>query len=80
MTGRGGLPLSPTEILQDSATFTEWVQARGKPANPTQAQVKKQSTQVSTTPEVSPIVEAQGWVVDANGDIRLVAQVPNVSP
>ena len=26
---------------------------------------------------LSPIVEAQGWIVDVNGDIFLVAQLPN---
>ncbi|MEH2237971.1 hypothetical protein [Nostoc sp.] len=26
------------------------------------------------------IVESQGWIFDANGDIHLVAQVSNVSP
>jgi filamentous hemagglutinin family protein len=82
-TGRGGLPLSPTEPLQDSATLTQWVRPRAKPENPPKAQDQKQPTEASTTPQVSPaapIVEANGWVVDANGDIVLVAQAPNVTP
>jgi large exoprotein involved in heme utilization and adhesion len=83
VTGRGGLPLSPTEPLQDGATLVEWVRPRVKPENQNIAQVEKQPTEVSTTAQVSPaapIVEANGWLVDANGHIVLVALAPNVSP
>ncbi|WP_339376069.1 S-layer family protein [Calothrix sp. NIES-2098] len=76
ITGRGGLPLSPTEPLQDSATLAQWVRPRTKPNN-------SSKTQVSNTPQVSPaavIVEANGWLVNTNGDILLVAQVPHVNP
>ncbi|WDD32955.1 filamentous hemagglutinin N-terminal domain-containing protein [Nostoc sp. UHCC 0926] len=82
VTGRGGLPLNPTEPLRDSATLAEWVQLRAKPENPPKAQEQKQPTEVLTTTQVSPaapIVEAQGWIVDTNGDIVLVAQAPNVN-
>ncbi len=32
-TGRGGLPISPTEPLQDSSTLSAWVRLRAKPEN-----------------------------------------------
>ncbi len=83
VTGRGGLPLSPTQPLQDSTTLAQWVRPRAKPSNSAKVQDQKQTTQVSRTPQVSPvapIVEASGWIVNANGDIVLVAQAPNVNP
>ncbi|MEH2182733.1 beta strand repeat-containing protein, partial [Nostoc sp.] len=71
-TGRGGLPQSPNEPLQGRAVITGWVDL------PTQATAKitnKLST-ASMTKSSDPIVEAQGWIVDANGNIMLVAQSP----
>ncbi len=41
--------------------------------------IKSRNPNFVNTPKVE-IVEAQGWVVDANGDIRLVAHVPTVTP
>ncbi|MEH2332446.1 two-partner secretion domain-containing protein [Nostoc sp.] len=68
-TGRGGLPQSPNEPLQGRAVITGWVDL---PAQAT-AITDKLST-ASMTKSTDPIVEAQGWIVDGNGDIMLVAQ------
>ncbi|MBN3891170.1 MAG: S-layer family protein [Nostoc sp. JL31] len=80
-TGRGGLPMSPTELLQDSSTVSAWVRLRpnAEKANTTPV---PQPTAVSTTPiaATTPIVEASGWVIDRNGNIELVAQVPQLNP
>ena len=74
-TGRGGLPLSPTQPLQDTSMLSDWVRVGEQPAT---------SSQVQLTPllakSATPIVEAQGWVVDANGGIVLVAQTPQTNP
>ncbi len=67
--GRGGLPQSPNEPLQGRAVITGWVDL---PAQAT-AITDKLST-ASMTKSTDPIVEAQGWIVDANGNIMLVAQ------
>ena len=74
-TGRGGLPQSPNEPLQGRAVITSWVDL------PTQATAKvtnKLST-ASMTKSSDPIVEAQGWIVDADGNIMLVVQSPQSS-
>ncbi len=68
-TGRGGLPQSPNEPLRGRAVITGWVDL---PA-PATAITDKLST-ASMTKSTDPIVEAQGWIVDANGNIMLVAQ------
>ncbi|MEH1917932.1 two-partner secretion domain-containing protein [Nostoc sp.] len=68
-TGRGGLPLNPNEPLRGRAVITGWVDL---PEQAT-AIADKLST-ASMTKSTEPIVEAQGWIVDANGNIMLVAQ------
>ncbi|MEH2242812.1 two-partner secretion domain-containing protein [Nostoc sp.] len=82
VTGRGGLPMSPTEPLQDSSTVSAWVRLRPKPENLANTTPVPQPTAVSTTPiaATTPIVEASGWVIDRNGNIKLVAQVPQFNP
>ncbi|MGF2040564.1 MAG: filamentous hemagglutinin N-terminal domain-containing protein [Nostoc sp. CmiVER01] len=69
-TGRGGLPQSPNEPLRGRAVITGWVDL---PAQVTHTVTDKSST-ASITKSSDPIVEAQGWIVDANGNIMLVAQ------
>ncbi|MDZ7969782.1 MAG: filamentous hemagglutinin N-terminal domain-containing protein [Nostoc sp. DedSLP03] len=80
-TGRGGLPMSPTEPLQDSSTVSAWVKLRPKSENLANTTPQPQPTAVSTTPIAAtiPIVEASGWVIDRNGNIELVAQVPQLN-
>lgn len=81
-TGRGGLPMSPTKPLQDSNTVSAWVKLRPKSENLANTRTQPKSTAVSTTPIAAtiPIVEASGWVIDSNGNIELVAQVPELNP
>ncbi|MCC5647759.1 S-layer family protein [Nostoc sp. CHAB 5824] len=81
-TGRGGLPMSPTEPLQDSNTVSAWVKLRPKSENLANTTTQTQATAVSTTPIAAtiPIVEASGWVINDNGNIELVAQVPQLNP
>ncbi|MEH2257529.1 S-layer family protein [Nostoc sp.] len=68
-TGRGGLPQSPNEPLRGRAVITGWVDL------PTQATaITDKLSTASMTKSSDPIVEAQGWIVDSNGDIMLVAQ------
>ncbi|MEH2332448.1 S-layer family protein [Nostoc sp.] len=68
-TGRGGLPQSPNEPLRGRAVITGWVDL---PAQATA--ITDKSSTASMTKSTDPIVEAQGWIVDANGDVILVAQ------
>ncbi|MDZ8137866.1 MAG: S-layer family protein [Nostoc sp. DedQUE04] len=81
-TGRGGLPMSPTEPLQDSSTVSAWVKLRPKSENLANTTPLPQPTAVSTTPIAAtiPIVEASGWVIDRKGNIELVAEVPQLNP
>ncbi|MEH2228174.1 MAG: filamentous hemagglutinin N-terminal domain-containing protein [Nostoc sp.] len=69
-TGRGGLPQSPNEPLRGRAVITGWVDL---PTQVTHTVINKSST-ASMTKSTDRIVEAQGWIVDGNGNIMLVAQ------
>ncbi|MBD2729732.1 S-layer family protein [Nostoc sp. FACHB-892] len=81
IVGRGGLPMSPTEPLQDTSTLSAWVRLRPKPAN-SKTIISPQSAAASNSNKVAAattIVEASSWVVNRNGNIELVAQVPGVT-
>ncbi|OUL34023.1 hypothetical protein BV375_05445 [Nostoc sp. 106C] len=75
-TGRGGLPISPNQPLQDTSVLSNWVRVAQKPVT--------SSNQVQVTPLLAKsarqIVEAQNWVVDGHGDVVLVAQAPQANP
>ncbi|MEA5628020.1 S-layer family protein [Nostoc sp. UHCC 0251] len=77
-TGRGGLPLSPNEPLRGRAVITGWVdvppQSTERVTNKLSVEItdKKLTTSVAKSP--NDIVEAQSWLVDANGDIQLESQ------
>ncbi|NEQ65472.1 MAG: filamentous hemagglutinin N-terminal domain-containing protein [Symploca sp. SIO2D2] len=68
-TGRGGLPPEPTEPL-DSSDLWEDVQLPRKTST--------DAANVPTTPS-GQIVEAQGWIVNKEGHIELVAQLPTTA-
>ncbi|MBW4455807.1 MAG: filamentous hemagglutinin N-terminal domain-containing protein [Nostoc indistinguendum CM1-VF10] len=73
-TGRGGLPQSPNEPLRGRAVITGWVDL------PPQATAITDKLSTATmTKSTDRIVEAQGWIVDAKGDVILVAQYPQSS-
>jgi large exoprotein involved in heme utilization and adhesion len=91
ITGRGGLPPNPRQMLRSRAVEVDWVTLDASANNPTEA-VQNRETQrrvsgeqnsqtannVNTRPHE--IVEAQGWVIDDNGKIALVAMAPTATP
>jgi large exoprotein involved in heme utilization and adhesion len=74
VTGRGGLPPNPGDTLS-----TDAVQVDLMSLNP---EVNKPSTPAVSTNLTSsaPLVEAQGWVIDANGKVVLTANASTVTP
>ncbi len=75
-TGRGGLPLSPNEPLRGRAVITDWVNLPEQTIdNLSREFTDKQPTEPAKK-STTQIVEAQGWVVDANGEVLLVAKSP----
>jgi large exoprotein involved in heme utilization and adhesion len=81
VTGRGGLPPNPIEAISDEAT---WLDLRPgiagvlSGANRETPSVADASNPVVSSP-TPPLVEAQGWVVNAQGKMELVAQGSEVT-
>ncbi|MEH2403246.1 filamentous hemagglutinin N-terminal domain-containing protein [Nostoc sp.] len=91
-TGRGGLIADPTQpLIADDAVLADWItlspesqnRAGGIPKRAVvqaQQNTEKKSPKVNSVNEPTQIVEAQGWVIDANGNVVLVAQIPTATP
>ncbi|MHC5937669.1 filamentous hemagglutinin N-terminal domain-containing protein [Nostoc sp.] len=91
-TGRGGLAPDPTEpLIADNAVLADWITLEPESKNRAgaihkrvvvhkQRNTEENSHQVNFVNEPTQIVEAQGWVMDANGNVVLVAEVPTASP
>ncbi|MCC5606528.1 filamentous hemagglutinin N-terminal domain-containing protein [Nostoc sp. CHAB 5834] len=77
ITGRGGLPPNPrTEPLSPDAVQLDWVTLNSKGENRVNTNVSNQAN--SSIP--APIVEAQGWVINAKGEVVLTADAPAALP
>ncbi|RCJ21374.1 filamentous hemagglutinin [Nostoc minutum NIES-26] len=90
-TGRGGIESSPTDPLMSDAVLADWISPEAQDKNRAdglQNRVMMQqqkpaqviSQKVKSMTASTQIVEAQGWVVDSNDDVVLVAQAPTVIP
>jgi filamentous hemagglutinin family protein len=82
VTGRGGLPPSPTDLHSSEAVLTEWAGLNSE-ANPDSNQrqeggLARGNAPIELSSSQSPIVEAQGWRMDAAGKVILVAQSPGL--
>ncbi|BCL39066.1 filamentous hemagglutinin N-terminal domain-containing protein [Nostoc sp. MS1] len=75
VTGRGGLPSNPRELLSSDAI---WQDLQAYVLLNESSHISQQTSSVAQLPD--PIVEAQGWVTGANGQITLVAQAPMTTP
>ena len=74
ITGRGGLPPTPREVLTINPIEADWVIA---------PEETRSRPKVSVNPTASPpaqIVEAQGWTVDDNGEVWFVASASTAPP
>jgi filamentous hemagglutinin family protein len=85
ITGRGGIPLSPEQIVQTQVLLPEWAVLPGETmgGKESQNQLDKQSSyplsgamhqsSQSSSQSSVPIVEAKEWIVDDKGIVHLVA-------
>ena len=75
VSGRGGMPSNPAEILGGETLLTDLAEIEGE------GQGSRTTGETSDRTAVSPsakteIVEAQGWVVGADGKVRLTTDNP----
>ncbi|NMG09696.1 filamentous hemagglutinin N-terminal domain-containing protein [Brasilonema sp. UFV-L1] len=75
ITGRGGLPPNPKDILTPDAIQVDWVSL-----NPNIDNSKNPSVSTPTNPAPEPIVEATGWVFNAKGEVVFTADAPSTTP
>ncbi len=75
ITGRGGLPPNPKDVLTADAIEVDWVTLNPKSDNRNSLSV---STPTNATSE--PIVEATGWVFNSNGEVVFTANAPITTP
>jgi filamentous hemagglutinin family protein len=83
VTGRGGLPEDPSQNLRGETYWLDWrsptqTQPEWSPGVSLESASFSQSSTDSSSQ--SPIVQAQGWVIRADGTVELVAQAPNPTP
>jgi large exoprotein involved in heme utilization and adhesion len=84
ITGRGGLPPSPNDVLQAESVVVNWVtldpQEDNRSRNNTSVNPNSSTPATTTPPQTPRITEAQGWVYGSNGEVILTAESPNVTP
>ena len=88
ITGRGGLPPNPGEPLSTDAVSVNLVtlenpEARHEERNratESQSHTREHPHKSSSANPPTQIVEAQGWIVNKNGDVELVAFAPTATP
>ncbi|WP_141699955.1 S-layer family protein [Nostoc sp. KVJ20] len=75
VTGRGGIARSPIEPFQGEVSTARWITLDA-------INTDQNSNVINEILPSSPakIVEAQGWIIDKNGNVSLVAEVPNINP
>ncbi|MGK7887656.1 MAG: filamentous hemagglutinin N-terminal domain-containing protein [Crocosphaera sp.] len=82
--GRGGLPSNPNEGVDNPTGLTELGypntdSSNSLPSEPGTSIPSEVSPNLSETQTPS-IVEAQGWIIDADGNVVLTAKAPSVTP
>jgi large exoprotein involved in heme utilization and adhesion len=76
ITGRGGLPPSPTDPLTNENIWVDWITLKDRPANRNSA-----ATEAKPSPSnPQQLVEAQGWVIGSDGKVILTAATPKITP
>ncbi|MBV6627275.1 MAG: filamentous hemagglutinin N-terminal domain-containing protein [Rivularia sp. (in: Bacteria)] len=70
-TGRGGLPKSPQEVLRSQVVVEDWRISAGEEVEKAQREQEQKNIK-----RLTPIVEARGWIVNQDGVVELVANLP----
>jgi large exoprotein involved in heme utilization and adhesion len=73
VTGKGGVPPSPHDTLSSAAEAWTWVEEAGSSATDNVPDVTDQQAREFGETRAREVVPARGWVVNAQGEVRLVA-------
>ena len=89
ITGRGGLPPSPNDVLQPESVITDWMtldsqedqsQDTTRAAKSSALRAHPPNSVTSAAPNTHELVEAQGWVYGSKGEVILTASASTVTP
>jgi filamentous hemagglutinin family protein len=67
VTGKGGVPPNPNDVLSSDATQFNWVE----PAAISSQNLPEKKAEIEMQPKA--VIPAQGWVIDAQGKVTLVS-------
>ena len=73
ITGRGGLPPTPTEALRGDTALVDLGESSISSINRAEP-----ATVASNATATAPLIEAQGWITSSQGKVVLTAQTPGV--
>ncbi|MBW4578364.1 MAG: filamentous hemagglutinin N-terminal domain-containing protein [Tildeniella nuda ZEHNDER 1965/U140] len=84
ITGRGGLPPSPTDATGEDGVLVDLGQPLGDrptsaPAMPSSNQSIRNANYANGETPIAPLVQAQGWLVNSKGNVVLLAQSPTAT-
>jgi filamentous hemagglutinin family protein len=78
VTGKGGLPESPNQSLRGQSVWYDLRLASwSDSASETNHEINKKVSLASE--KTSPIIEAQGWIINAQKKVELISNVPTVN-
>ena len=75
VTGRGGLPASPSDVLSRNTVLEDLGTLATSPQTSDQTEISK-----PPAPPSAPLVEADGWILAKNGDIIFISKAASESP
>jgi filamentous hemagglutinin family protein len=73
VTGKGGVPASPDDTLSSAASPWRWVEEAGSSATDNVRDVTDRQAREFGEIRAREVVPARGWVVNARGEVMLVA-------
>ncbi|BAY50335.1 hypothetical protein SAMD00079811_79640 (plasmid) [Scytonema sp. HK-05] len=87
-TGRGGLPPSPNNTLNSDAVWEDWRLTTVPRRREEQRERRNSQSPLEITglrgennsSRPTQIVEAQGWIINQNGEVILTAYAPTATP
>ncbi|MDY6939084.1 MAG: S-layer family protein [Cyanobacteriota bacterium] len=81
VTGRGGLPPNPRDILPGSSIVEiDWVELTDETASAVESSPTGDRTSTRTPIEDPPLIEAQGWYTNESGQVVLTANPISTPP
>ena len=78
ITGRGGVPSNPAELLGGETVLTDLAETEGEAQESLRSQEQTADRLAVSPVAKTEIVEAQGWVMGADGKVRLTTDNPTV--